>query len=342
MIGIILFPLTGRAQLTDPALMKKLTVNGFCLCKTTLTDLKQSFTDLKETSVEEMDAAKSCFGQDPRYIAGKGFASVSQPGMIFQQDQGSEYISKIRLTKDFKGSLPDGKYIDMSKLVLKDLFKLYPALKDNWGSRGCSDYWHFSNDTVLFYVKIDASKKPQFPIDGAYYADKPVVGVDLVMSCYSLQKDKPMLVTEDESNDPVFFLDSIRVNRGVLQNYQPEEIAVVTVYRGADATKRVKSTTNGLIYIETKTSAREKYWRYFSSKSAGYAKIVKSPGKDNNIQYILNNEILTGNFESKLFVIDDATFKEIKIISKDQLIRDYNINDKDYGVVIISEVPAKK
>lgn len=207
---LLALPFFPKAQSIDTTLNKKITVNGFCLCKTTLESLRRSLSDLKEVSVEEMDLAKNCFGQDSRFIAGKGFTSEKQPGIIFQKDQQSDYVSKIRLTKAFKGNLPDGTYIDLGKLLLKDLFKLYPAFKDRWGSRGCSDYWNFSNDTISFFVKIDKTKQPQYPVDQAYYENKPIEAIDLVTSCYNFKNDKATVLFEDDSKDPVFFIDSIR------------------------------------------------------------------------------------------------------------------------------------
>ncbi|MDB5111804.1 MAG: hypothetical protein JWR67_2918 [Mucilaginibacter sp.] len=338
-ICLIITPLLVKAQLSDTALIKKLSVNGFCLCKATLESLKQSYTDVREVDVEEMDLAKGCYGQDSRFIAGRGYASDQRLGIVFQKDLQSDYISKIRLTKQFKGNLPNGTYIDLSKLLLKDLFKLYPALKDKWGSRGCSDYWNFSNDTLSFFVKIDKTKQPQFPVDEAYYADKPIEAVDLVASCYSFKDDKAVVVLEDNNTDPVFFIDSIRVNKRVLQNYDPNEIASVTVYKNADAIKKMESATNGLIYIETKKFAKLKYWKFFKSKSEEYAKIVTSPENDSSIQCILNKRILKDNFEGDLAAIDDKIFKGIQIISKQQLALDYNIIDKEFGVLINSDIP---
>jgi hypothetical protein len=167
--------------------------------------------------VEEMDLTANCVGDDSRYIAGEGYSISKYPGMIFQQDQKSDLISKIRLTKEFVGKLPDGKMIDLSKLVLKDLFKLYPAFKEQWNTRGCSDYWNFSNDTISFYVKIDSTKKPLFPIDEAYYMEKPVESADLILSCHGvIKKDTHEYVTgETENNEPVYFIDSVRV-RGMI------------------------------------------------------------------------------------------------------------------------------
>lgn len=338
-IAVILSPFITKAQLTDTAMIRKLSINGHCLCKTTEADLKQSYSDIKEVPVEEMDLAKGCFVRDSRYIAGIGYTTDHQPGIIFQKDPESDYISKMRLTDRFKGHLPDGKYIDLSKLLLKDLFKLYPSLKDKWGSRDCSGYWNFSNDTISFYVGIDKSKQPQYPIDEAYYLNKPVVGVDLMASCYSFTENKTTVVFEDDSKDPVFYIDSIHVNKTVLQNYNPDEIASITVYKGLDATKRMKLATNGLIYIETKNFAKERYWEYFKSKSDEYVRIVPSPKSDANIQYILNKKVLKDNFEGDLASINDTVFKSIQVIDKETLEKNYNVFNKDYGVIILADPP---
>lgn len=334
---LLAMPFIGKAQITDSSLIKKLSVNGVCLCNVTISGLKQQGNDLKEVNVEEMDLAKDCMGEDSRFIAGRGYMSNKYPGMIFQKDQNTDQISKISLTKKFSGRLPDGKFIDMNGLLLKDLFKMYPKLKDTWGSRDCSSYWNFSNDTLSFYVKIDKNKKPQFPIAEAYYANKSVEGADLMVSCYSFRSDIPK-VAIIEPNDPVFFLDSVKVNRGVLENYNPSEIASITVYKDSNAVKRIgPEGKNGLIYIETKISARQRYWRYFKSKSNEYAKVVPTDRNDSFVQYILNNKVLKDSYEADLSSINDQTFKSLTIINKAQLLKDYGISDKAYGVVIITD-----
>lgn len=332
--------LTSNAQIS-PELAKKLTVNGICLCKTTLPDLQQSYPDLKETAVEEMDLAKNCYGQDSRFIAGKGFTSEKQLGIIFQLDQNSNEISKIRLTKQFKGKLPDGNFIDLSILNLKDLFKLYPLLKKDWRSRGCSNYWNFSNDTIAFYVKIDSTKKPQFPIDEAYYLDRPIEAVDMLMSCFSAHKKIETVAKEIARKEPVYFIDSVRVSKADLLGYEPNDIASVTVYKEASAIKILgPEGKSGLVYIETKQFCKHRYWTYFRSKSASYAKLVPSVESDANVAYILNTKVLAKNYESNLSAINDRTFKDLQVINKDKLMKEYGVTDKDYGVVISSDPKA--
>jgi len=324
-------------QEIDSTLAKKITVSGFCLCKTTLSDLQKLSSDFKSIDVEEMDLGRRCIGGDSRYENGKGYYSEKYPGIIFQKDPDEDYISKIRLTKDFVGQLPDGTPINMKSLLLKDVLKIYPELDSQWHSRDCSDYWTLSNDTISFYVKIDKDKKPQYPIDEAYYLEKPVDGIDIFISCYSIyhKSNGFSLVAPDE---PMYFLDSIRINQGVLKNYQPSEIAMVTVYKDSNAIKLGGGEAkNGLIYITTKTFAHDHYYNYFKSKSSEYALAFPDVKKEEKAVYILNGKVLSSNFESDLFTINDSNFVSLRIIDKDSLKKDYKVSGKSFGVVITTK-----
>jgi len=316
------------------ALKNKLIISGFCLCQTTLTELKALDGNLKEVNVEEMDLCSDGFTQDARFTNGKGYTSEKYPGIIFQKDNDNDFISKIRLTKDFVGNLPDGTPINMKTLLAKDVIKLYPAYDKSWGSRGCSNYWNLSNDTLSFFIKIDSTRKPRYPLDEAYYLEKPVEGIDLLISCYDIfhKADNFVLFPADE---PVYFLDSIRVNTGVLKEYQPTEIAMISVYKNADSLKiNDPNAKNGIIYITTKAFAREHYWNYFKSKSPEYAKQVPDLATEKKVVYILNGTVHTTNFESTLFRIDDRNFIDLKLIGKEALKKDYKIRGSSVGVVI--------
>lgn len=340
--------LTGHSQtnnqtpLLDSSLAKKITVSGFCLCQTTLSDLQNITKELKPIEVEEMDLGKKCIVKDGRYENGKGYYSDEYLGMVFQKDPNTNQISKIRLTKDFKGNLPDGTPIDLKNLKLKDIFETYPNLREKWNSRGCSDYWHFDNDTLFFYVKIDTTKKPQFPIDEAYYYNKPIEAIDLLVSCYSIFKRKTNRYKQ-LFDDPVFFIDSINVTRIELQKYQPDEIAIVTVYKDTNAIKLVGEQGKfGAVYFETKEFARNKYWNFLKSKSTEYLKIVPTSQSDSSVIYILNGKVLKTNFEGDLSGIDDKTFVELDIIDKEKLTKEYKISNKAFGIVIKTITRDKK
>ncbi len=317
----------------DTTLAKKITLSGFCLCSTTLSDLKNLDSELKSVEVEEMDMCKDGFVQDSRFVNRKGYYSKKYPGIIFQKDNNNEFISKIRLTKDFIGKLPDGNYINMNTLSVKDVLKIYPGY-NTWKSRGCSDYWNLTNDTLSFFVEIDKNKKPQYPVDEAYYLDKGISGIDLSISCYSIshKKDEFILFPPDE---PMFFLDSIRVNKGALNLYEPNEIALVSVYKDSNATKITgKDAKSGVIYITTKSFARDSYWKYFNSKSFEYQQLVPDMKMEAKVIYILNDKVLRSNFEGDLFNINDSNFIELSVVNDSKLKRDYNIKDNSIGVII--------
>jgi hypothetical protein len=331
--------LIGQSQISakspvDPALAKKITIGGFCLCQTSLEDLKKLSGHFAEIEVEEMDLPIKCLSQDARFENGKGYYSKDCPGLIFQKDQITNFISKIRLTKDFKGNLPDGTLIDLQALTLNDVFKVYPSLVEKWSSRGCSDYWNISNDTISFFVKIDPSKKPQYPVDEAYYSERKIEAIDIKISCYDLFK-KANNRYRKLLNEPVMFVDSVNVTSIELQKYQPTEIATVTIYKDSNAIRLVgPQGKDGVAYIETKNFARNKYWNFLKSKSQAYLKVVPEPQENSLVIYILNDKILRANFEGDLSVINDETFIDLKIIGKEQLFKEYNIDDKSYGILI--------
>lgn len=126
----------GQLKKLDATTREKLTISAFCLCDTQMEELQQMASDLKKVEVEEMDTPKECIAQDSRFSNGIGFASEKYPGMIFQEGNVPGYVGKIRLTKEFKGQLPDGTNIDLASMKLRDVFASYPSLSEKgWGSR---------------------------------------------------------------------------------------------------------------------------------------------------------------------------------------------------------------
>ena len=327
--------LSSRAQnpQTNKTSKPAVAIAGFSLCGTSVTELKKNYADLREVAVEEMDFSSRCEPLDSRYVAKKGYVTAKQPGIIFQQEQNGDLIGKIRLTTTYKGLFTDGQDIDVSKLKAKDVFERFPALKGKWGSRDCSDYWSFSNDTISFFVKIDPAKKPQYPVDETYYLEQPVVGVDLVLSCYVPSGESFKLV--ETTNDPVFILDSVRLFRDGMQSVNPNDIATVTVYKDKNATDRFgPEAKNGLIYIETKAFVRKRYWTLLSTKSKEYLKLVSAPGKEYGVVYILNGKPLLKNHEGDLAGLTAKTFEGISVIDEAALKKEYQVEGYLWGIVI--------
>jgi len=150
----------------------------------------------------------------------------------------------------------------------------------------------------------------------------------------------PKRIVKKIGDNPIYFIDSVNVDHEGLQKYDPKEIASVNVLRGKEAMEIAgEEGKDGVIYIETIPFAIKRYKRYFSSKSPEYEQIISKSNNDSTIQYILNKKVLTAGNEGNLSLIDDKVFKEIKILSKDELIKEYGITGKEHGVLIFSAVP---
>lgn len=150
----------------------------------------------------------------------------------------------------------------------------------------------------------------------------------------------PKRVLKKLGEDPLYFIDSVNVDKSEVLKYDSKDIGIITVVKKDNAIKLLgEDGKDGAIYIETKIFVKSRYWKFFSSKSKEYSEIVKSPENDTTIQYILNKRILENNFEGDLALIDNKIFKSITIINKQELIDKYNIYNKEFGVIIISEVP---
>ena len=150
----------------------------------------------------------------------------------------------------------------------------------------------------------------------------------------------PKKIVKKLGDNPLFFIDSVNVDNTELTKYSPTEIAQVTVYKGKEAKDLFgEDGKDGVVYIFTKKYTKSKYWTYFHSKSDDYKKLVPTAESDTSVQYILNKRVLKENFEGDLFLIDDTTFKSIRLLNKETLQKEFNVMDKEFGFQIISDIP---
>ncbi|MBT0810913.1 hypothetical protein KIH41_06420 [Litoribacter ruber] len=166
----------------DTSFVAKATVESICPCQTTLADIMKSST-LQTVDVEIMEQGKNCISSDSRFENDKGYSLTQTKGLIVQKDDGTEYVTKVHLTKDFEGRLPNGKFVSIKNLKLKGVVKMYPNL--DYGTRECSEYWNYNNDTIHFYFKVNKTIN-RYPLDENLYADKPIEGIDIVLWCYKM------------------------------------------------------------------------------------------------------------------------------------------------------------
>ncbi len=220
-------------------------ISDFKLCELTVDYLKEIDSNLKQVKVEEMNLCSDGFVQDGRFENRIGYESQLYPGVIFQKYRFDlNTIAKIHLTKDFKGYLADGNYIDMKALKAVEILKKHDSL-NAWTSRGCSDYWGIKDaEKVYYYVKINKNKKPQYPIDQEYYSEQPVEGIDIISDCYSYYEDN------SHKTKPLIILDGKEVDEDIIYSIKPEDIEYINVLKEKNATDKYKEKgKDGVIEI---------------------------------------------------------------------------------------------
>ena len=220
-------------------------LSNFKLCELTIDIIKQKDSSLKQAKVEEMNLCSDGFVQDSRFENRIGYESALYPGVVFQKyEVGNNTIAKIHLTKEFKGYLPNGDYIDLKYLKAKDILQKYDSL-NSWTSRGCSDYWGIiDNKQIYYYVKINKDRKPQYPVDERYYSEQLIGGIDIIADCYTYNKGK---TTEAK---PLFILDEKEVTEETIKNLKPDDIELINVIKDQNAINKYGAKgKNGVITL---------------------------------------------------------------------------------------------
>jgi len=161
----------------------------------------------------------------------------------------------------------------------------------------------------------------------------------LVLACCGTSKRTPEEAVQKLGANPYFEIDGKSVTQSELGNYNPTDIASLTTFYDKDAKKRFgEKAKDGAVIIETKEFATNRYETFFKSYSKDYEKMLNETQKE-EIQYILNDRILTENYEGDLASIDKNLIKEIKIIDQKELIEKYQIQNKKVGVIIKADAP---
>lgn len=205
-------------------------LSDFKLCELTIDDLKKRDPELKQVKLEEMDLCSDGFVQDGRFENRIGYESKLYPGVIFQKYKSDiNSIAKIHLTNDFKGFLPDGYYVDLKTLKANDILNKYEEL-NTWTFKDCSDYWGINkNKQLYFYVKINKEKQPLYPIDGIYYSEQLISGIDIVSDCNAYDEEIA------KGTKPLFILDGKEISKEAAEAIKPQNINTVNILKGKKA-----------------------------------------------------------------------------------------------------------
>jgi hypothetical protein len=146
--------------------------------------------------------------------------------------------------------------------------------------------------------------------------------------------------TKKFGSNPTVFLDSIETTMSELKDLNPMDISNITLVQPKNAKKLLGDKgIDGAMYVTTKKSARDIYWKFFSSKSVDYKNLLPNAQADTIVQYVLNGIALSDSTVSgDLFLIANDRFKSITVVDKDKMQWD-KVYPKRYMVVVSAKRP---
>jgi hypothetical protein len=142
---------------------------------------------------------------------------------------------------------------------------------------------------------------------------------------------------QDTSEDPIYFVDSVKTETG-MNGLNPENIGLISVVKGKKLVEKYgPGAVNGVIFIETKPFAHERYKKMFSEIAPAYAAALKQHGTDSSFQYILDGVLVKNPVDAMLTALERKSIIDISVISSAVLLTDYKVKGKQAGVVIRSK-----
>lgn len=160
----------------------------------------------------------------------------------------------------------------------------------------------------------------------------------ILTSCKS-NKLEPKTAIEKLGPNPYFEINGESINRNELGNYDPNSIASLTTFYNEDAIRLFgNKAKDGAVIIQTKDFCINEFETLFKSFSSDFEELIKETSSS-EIQYILNGKILVENFEGDLATLNDKLLKSLKVIGSDELKNKYQIDSKNFGVIIKAKRP---
>lgn len=154
----------------------------------------------------------------------------------------------------------------------------------------------------------------------------------IVVSCKTYIS--PEKAAEKLGDNSYFEVNEQAVSQNDIMNYSGSDIATLKVYFDKKAIRQFgDKAKDGAVIIMTKEFATSKYETLFKEFSEDYKRMINNTNKE-EIQYILNDQILTANYEGDLASLNTKLLKKIAIIDEKELFDKYEIQDKNVGVII--------
>lgn len=161
-----------------------------------------------------------------------------------------------------------------------------------------------------------------------------------ILSLTAFAQDSPKSAMSKLGPNPMFIVDSQKISQSDLAKLNSDSVAGVNVLYDTSAVKLFgDSAKDGVVIIETRAFARRIFISFFRTHSHSYDSLYTTIGNDTSFAYIINDKIQKGNYEGNLSLINEELFIGLEILSKDELITKYNINNKQFGILVKSKKP---
>lgn len=140
-----------------------------------------------------------------------------------------------------------------------------------------------------------------------------------------------------KNNNTIFLLDSVLVPRDSVEYLiKKDEVSEFSILRSTDPILQLLGikTQDDAVFIISKAANRKKYQNYLGAKSAKFRKLTMEDDLNANVQFIINNQVVKQDVEKALSQINDENFVLLKVLNKDKLKKEFQVEDKDFGVSI--------
>lgn len=140
-----------------------------------------------------------------------------------------------------------------------------------------------------------------------------------------------------KNNNTIFLLDSVLVTRDSVEYLiKKDEVSEFSILRSTDPILQQLGikTQDDAVFIISKSANRKKYQNYLGAKSTKFRKLTMEDNLNTNVQFIINNQVVKQDVEKALSQINDENFVFLKVFNKDKLKKEFQVEDKDFGVSI--------
>ena len=223
-----------------------LSLSKLNFCPLTLEDLKKLDPDINLVAIEQKDFCREYSTEDGSPEIKFGYKSKLFPGVRFYEPKNDQnLIEKIHLTNEFKGYLPDGKFVEVKTLSVSNAIKMYTSQIISTPNK-CHDYYEMIKDEGGdIILKINKTNKPIEPGEEAIYEQQVTQSIDVLFECY--------FDFIKEENKPLYILVGKEIKEKEFLTINPEKIKSMNVLidKNAEA-KYGRKANNGVIEIKTK------------------------------------------------------------------------------------------